>query len=70
MPADPDKRKRIFEITDETYKVLCQADRKNLNPSVGLEGLVAMYLALNGPVDFEHIDLKRALLKAQQDIFN
>lgn len=71
FPSQKDiKKGRIFTITDTTFKILCQADRKNFDPTTGLENLVAMYLSLSGPIDFKKLDLERAKVRAKKmDLF-
>ena len=61
-----EKKSRIFNITDTTFKILCQADRKNFDPTTGLENLVSMYLSLVGPIDFKKLDVERAKAKAKE----
>lgn len=69
LPQIPDQahyRPRVFKISDETFKILTYADKKNFDPTVGLENIVKMYLALNGPVDFDRLDLAKAKHKAKE----
>jgi hypothetical protein len=59
-----DKKARVFFITDDDFKWLAMADKKNLNPTVGLSNLISMYQSLVGPVDFHHFDQLKAKQKA------
>jgi hypothetical protein len=54
------KKPRIFFLSDDLFKTLCHADKKGLDPSVGLENLIHMYLSLAGPINFSQLDLERA----------
>jgi hypothetical protein len=63
---EEEKRERTIWMTETTYKILCLADAKNCDASLGLEKLASMYTALTGPVDFNKLDIKRAQLKAKQ----
>lgn len=60
-----EKRERTLLISDTAYKVLCMADHKNYDPSVGVENLAMMYASLAGPLNFEQFDLERARKMAQ-----
>lgn len=61
-----EKKARVFRITDETFKILCQADKKKYDPTVGLENIVSMYKALHGPINIPSLELARAAMKAQE----
>ncbi len=60
-----EKKPRIFEIDDRLFKILCMADKKNFNPTVGLENICAIYESLAGPIDFSKLDIERAIAKAK-----
>lgn len=66
MTVNEEKTPRIFKISDDTFKILCQADKKNFDPTTGLENIVNMFIALNGPIDFKALELARAKIKAQK----
>jgi hypothetical protein len=57
---------RVFFISDEEFKILCQADRKGYDPTTGLKKIISMYLSLTGPIDLKELDFMRAQLKAEQ----
>ncbi|MBF0207530.1 MAG: hypothetical protein HQK53_11640 [Oligoflexia bacterium] len=61
-----EKRERSLMLSDTTYKLLCVADTKGFDPSVGAEKLTNMYLALSGPIDFKKLELERARIKARE----
>ncbi|MBF0313545.1 MAG: hypothetical protein HQK50_05275 [Oligoflexia bacterium] len=61
-----EKKERILLLSDTTYKILCLADSKGFDPSVGAEKLSNMYLALCGPVDFKKLEIERARVKAKE----
>ncbi|MBF0300887.1 MAG: hypothetical protein HQK51_19415 [Oligoflexia bacterium] len=60
------KKERTLIISDTTYKIMCLADNKNLDPSTGAEKLANMYTALTGPIDFVKLDIERAKKKAKE----
>lgn len=63
---EQDKRERLLTISDTTYKILCLADSKGYDPSMGAEKLANMFVALSGPLDFSKLELERAKRKARQ----
>ena len=66
IQEEDEKRERTLIIADGHYKILCMADPKNYDPTVGLENLAMMYASLAGPLDFKQFDIERAKKMAKQ----